>query len=156
MAVTSGPRRKTKAAPRSRSKAAPRTKKRSTSSRAHVRKPSVKKLEEKAAKNKPLPGPLTGNQKRHLRGLAHKIEPVILVGHKGITAPLVAEARQAIAVHELIKVKVGKNAPEEMDAAVDALVKGTGAQLVQVIGGIVVLYAPAEDPERRNISLPVS
>ena len=45
-------------------------------------------------------------QKRYLRGLAHDLKPVLLVGAKGITDNLVAEADGALAHHELVKVRV--------------------------------------------------
>jgi RNA-binding protein len=130
-----------------------RSQKRSTSSRTKQRKPSVKKLEEAAAKGKPLPGPLTGSQKRQLRALAHHLEPVIMVGQKGVTDSLVSETKHALEAHELIKVRVGKNAPEETEEAAKALAEKTKSELVQVIGAVVVLYRAAEDPEKRKIRL---
>ena len=38
-----------------------------------------------------MPLALSNPQKRYLRGLAHELKPVLLVGAKGVTAPLVAE-----------------------------------------------------------------
>jgi RNA-binding protein len=49
---------------------------------------------------------LSNPQKRYLRGLAHDLKPVVMVGAKGITANLVAELDSALEQHELVKVKV--------------------------------------------------
>ncbi len=50
--------------------------------------------------------PLTSSQKRYLRGLAHTLKPVIMVGNKGVTPALAAELAIALEHHELIKVKL--------------------------------------------------
>lgn len=118
------------------------------------RKPSVKKREERAAKARPLPLPLSRDQRRFLRGLGHALEPVIRVGQKGVTPPLLAETRRALAAHELIKAKLGTNAPDQTKEAAEKLAGGTGAEIVQVIGGIVLLFKAAEDPDDRRIVLP--
>ena len=50
--------------------------------------------------------PLNANQKRYLRGCAHDLKPVILVGQKGITDALLKELDLALAHHELVKVRL--------------------------------------------------
>ena len=97
--------------------------------------------------------PLSGGDRRALRALAHGLSPVITIGQHGLTEGLVAETRAALAAHELIKVRVGGASPLDRKAAGPALAEATGAALVQVIGKILVLYAPAADPEDRRIDL---
>ena len=48
---------------------------------------------------------LSEGQRRHLRGLAHGLRPLIRVGHPGLTESLVRETVRALHDHELIKVK---------------------------------------------------
>ena len=48
---------------------------------------------------------LSSAQRKHLRGLAHHNEPVVMIGQKGITDALVSETSNALDSHELIKVK---------------------------------------------------
>jgi RNA-binding protein len=49
--------------------------------------------------------PLTSSQAKFLRGLAHNLKPVVFIGQKGITTALLESIREALAVHELIKVR---------------------------------------------------
>jgi RNA-binding protein len=118
------------------------------------RKPSVKRAEEKAAAGRSLALPLTANQKRFLRGLAHQIDPVVQVGHKGLTDTVLKEIQSALGSHELIKVKLGNKAPLEAKEAALAIAAPTRAEIVQVIGGVVLLFKAAEDPSDRKVKLP--
>jgi RNA-binding protein len=97
---------------------------------------------------------LTGAQKRFLRGLAHDLEAVVQIGHKGVTESLIKEASAALEAHELIKVKLAQKAPIEVADAGEEVAEATDAALVQVIGRVFVLYRPAEDEEDRKIRLP--
>ncbi|HXC58639.1 MAG TPA: YhbY family RNA-binding protein, partial [Steroidobacteraceae bacterium] len=49
---------------------------------------------------------LSEKQRRHLKGLAHPLKPVILMGNAGLTEGVVAETQRALADHELIKVRL--------------------------------------------------
>jgi RNA-binding protein len=92
-----------------------------------------------------MPAALSNAQKRYLRGLAHDLKPVILVGAKGVTAPLLAELGQALEQHELIKVKVAAEDRETRDAWIAALTDGSEATLIGRIGHVAVLYRPRKD-----------
>jgi RNA-binding protein len=95
---------------------------------------------------------LTGQQNRYLRGLAHHLKPTATVGKLGITETLIQQIQQNLTAHELVKVKLGiSRGPERQDEA-KALATGTGAMLVQVLGGIVILYKP--HPKKPKIKLP--
>jgi RNA-binding protein len=101
-------------------------------------------------KRKPSPPlvPLTGKQKSYLRALAHKLKPVVQIGHQGVTDGLLAALDTALERHELLKVKVAGEA--EVDAAEIApkLQKASKSQLVQIIGHTLVLYRKrAENPK---------
>lgn len=95
---------------------------------------------------------LTNNQKRYLRGLAHDLKAVLIVGAKGITEPLVAEAGLVLEQHELVKVKVHAGDREERDAWVAELCERTDAALVTRIGNVAVLYRRSAD--KPMITLP--
>jgi RNA-binding protein len=64
---------------------------------------------------------------------------VVLVGSSGVTQGVIAAAAQALADHELIKVKFAADR-DERQAAIDALVEGTGAELAQVLGKTALLF----------------
>jgi RNA-binding protein len=95
---------------------------------------------------------LTGKQRRHLRALAHDLRPLVQVGKDGIDDGLVAAVDQALADHELIKVKVGENAGLDRHEAAESLAEKTRSEVAQVLGFTVVLYRP--DPEDPQITLP--
>lgn len=95
---------------------------------------------------------LSGKQKRQLRALAHHLSPLIQVGKSGITGTLLEQVDLALESHELIKVSVLETSPLDRDDAGQVLVEETGAEWVQSIGKIVVLYRKsAENPQIRLI-----
>ena len=95
---------------------------------------------------------LTGKQRRHLRALAHPLKPLVQVGKGGIDDGLVAAVDQALADHELIKVKVGDGAGLDRHEVAEQLAQKTKSQVAQVLGYTVVLYRA--DPEEPKIKLP--
>ncbi|HEX5755825.1 MAG TPA: ribosome assembly RNA-binding protein YhbY [Arenimonas sp.] len=83
---------------------------------------------------------LSNVQKRYLRGLAHDLKPVLLLGNKGVSEGVLAELDQVLEQHELVKAKVAAGERELRDAWIAALVEGSGAALVGRIGNIAILY----------------
>lgn len=83
---------------------------------------------------------LTGKQRRHLRSLAHHLSPVATVGTAGITDAVVDKVDEELEHHELIKVKVTRDAPEKAKQAGPVLADRTGSHLAQIIGHTCVLY----------------
>jgi RNA-binding protein len=83
--------------------------------------------------------PLTGQQKRYLRGLAHHKDAVVQVGHQGVTEPLLGALDKALEDHELVKVRLAQ-AVDDRDEAAQALASGSKSELVQQLGRTVVLY----------------
>jgi RNA-binding protein len=95
---------------------------------------------------------LTGKQRRHLRALGHELRPIVQVGKSGIDDGLVAALEQALADHELVKVRVGESASVDRHDAATELAEKTKSEVAQVLGNIVLLYRP--DPEEPKIALP--
>lgn len=97
--------------------------------------------------------PLTGGQKRYLRGLAHGFKPVVWIGKAGLTDGVLANLDQALEAHELIKVKLSdsKELRREISAQIDTRL---GTVQVGAIGHVAIFYRPASDPEMRSIELP--
>jgi len=94
---------------------------------------------------------LTNKQKQHLKGLAHHLKPVIQLGSNGLTEGVLAEIDNALAHHELIKVKVASSDREMKKLIIEAIVRETEAIKVQTIGHVLVIYKQSDEP---NISLP--
>jgi putative YhbY family RNA-binding protein len=94
-----------------------------------------------------MPITLTPRERAQLKARAHALEPVVQVGHAGLSDTVAAELERALTVHELIKVRIGvtdRDARQELAAAMCAL---TGAARVQSVGKVLVLYRPRPDDE---------
>ncbi|HOE65759.1 MAG TPA: ribosome assembly RNA-binding protein YhbY [Candidatus Hydrogenedentes bacterium] len=96
---------------------------------------------------------LTGAQRKYLRGLAHSLQPMVLVGKQGVSDSLIEAASQALGAHELIKVKFN-DFKDEREELAQRIEEGTGAHIVGIIGNIVILYRQNEDEADRRITLP--
>jgi RNA-binding protein len=85
---------------------------------------------------------LSERQKKHLRGLAHALKPLIRVGNPGLTESLVRETARALHDHELIKVKTPAGDRAARAALISELTAKTASTLVHRIGNVAVLYRP--------------
>ncbi|WP_029686324.1 ribosome assembly RNA-binding protein YhbY [Tatumella saanichensis] len=94
---------------------------------------------------------LSTKQKQHLKGLAHPLKPVVMLGNNGLTEGVLAEIENALEHHELIKVKIAGEDRETKALIVNAIVRETKACEVQVIGKVLVLYRRSKE---NKISLP--
>jgi len=95
---------------------------------------------------------LTSSQTRYLRGLAHPLKPVLLLGGKGVTSGVLKELEQALDDHDLIKVRLTGDDRAARAAELAKLVESSQAETVQTIGHIAVLYRRNED--QPGIALP--
>lgn len=95
---------------------------------------------------------LTEVEKKYLRRLGHALEPVLLTGGAGLTPGLLAELRSTLEHHELLKVRVRAADRDSRDAMIHELCEASGAELVQRIGHVALLWRA--NPERRRIPLP--
>lgn len=83
---------------------------------------------------------LSGNQRHHLRALAHALKPVVQVGHAGLTEGVAAQIDAALETHELIKVKLGDEPPTERRTLASEIERAVYATAVQIVGRVLVLY----------------
>lgn len=95
---------------------------------------------------------LTGKQKRYLRAEAHHLDPIFQVGKGGVNDHMIKSIGEALEVRELLKVSILTNNTDDKQEVADALVAGTGADLVQLIGKTVILYK--ESVNNKQIELP--
>ena len=96
---------------------------------------------------------LSGTQKKHLRGLAHHLKPIVHVGKNGLTDPVVASIEQALDDHELIKVRIVDPQGRKKELAEEIAGRSGGAR-VGLVGNVVTLYRRQPDPEKRKIEVP--
>lgn len=95
---------------------------------------------------------LTGKQKRYLRSLAHHLNPAMQIGKAGVTAGVLEQLELELESHELIKISVLETSPLDKDEVQEILVEETGAEWVQSLGRIIVLYR--KSMEKPQIELP--
>ena len=84
---------------------------------------------------------LTSKQRAALRAQANGLDVLFHVGKGGVGETLIAQTDDALRARELIKLKVlVETSPLTPYEAADALAAATNADVVQVIGGVIVLY----------------
>jgi RNA-binding protein len=92
---------------------------------------------------------LNARERKALRGRAHALQPVVIVGQAGLDERVLRSVDEALTAHELIKVRLHEPADKHGDAA--ALASETGAVLCGLVGHTVILYRP--HPEHPTIVL---
>src|SRR5262245_5836076 len=97
-----------------------------------------------------MPGKaLDAAARKQLRSLAHHLEPVVRVGHAGVTDAVVAAVGRALLDHELIKVRLYE--PEDKAGMATELASRSDSALCGIVGHTVILYRP--HPEKPRIEL---
>jgi RNA-binding protein len=91
---------------------------------------------------------LTPKQRSFLRGKAHHLDPVVMIGKEGISDAVLQATDKALEDHELIKIKVPAADQEEFHTTVDNLMAQTKAEIVQKIGHLLVIFRRAQKPGR--------
>lgn len=98
---------------------------------------------------------LTSQARKYLRGLAHALKPIVLVGQKGATQSVSQSLDQALLKHELVKVKFIEGKAKELKRLkILELENATGASMVGMIGHTAIFYRPHPQPKKRKIKLP--
>ncbi len=95
---------------------------------------------------------LTGKQKRYLRSLAHHLDPLFQVGKGGVNDHLIRHVQEAIEKRELMKISVLPNCMDERHEVAAEIASKSGAELVQVIGKVIVLYKESKDHKEINLA----
>jgi RNA-binding protein len=77
--------------------------------------------------------------------MAHDLKPFVMIGQHGLSESVLAELESTLLKHELIKIKLRVSDREEKQQIVDKIIKISKAELVQVIGGVLVIYRAFDD-----------
>jgi RNA-binding protein len=83
---------------------------------------------------------LTPAERKALKAKAHKLEPVVQIGAKGLTDEVVGEIERALTAHELIKVRAAGLDRDLRNEALASICGKTGAEAVQQVGKVFVLF----------------
>lgn len=85
---------------------------------------------------------LTPASKKALKAQAHGLDPVVLIGDKGLTDSVIKEIDLALKSHGLIKVRVAGDDRQARLEYAQTICEATASALVQHIGKLLVLYRP--------------
>ncbi len=96
---------------------------------------------------------MNSQQRKYLRGLAHKIKPVVYIGKGGVSSEILETTDTALDDHELIKIKFIDN-KDQKKAMAEVICRKTGSDLAGIIGHMAILYRPSRKPGKRKINLP--
>lgn len=95
---------------------------------------------------------LTSKERKYLKSLANKLNPMYQIGKAGITENFIKQIDAALETQELIKISILQNSLVEPKEAIDELIEATGANYVQSIGSKLVIYR--ESKNNKKIELP--
>jgi RNA-binding protein len=98
---------------------------------------------------------LKGFQRKYLRGVAHSLKAVVLIGQKGNTEAVLKAVEDALEVHELIKIKfIDCKEKEQKNEIIRDLEIKTESEMVGMIGHTAIFYRKQTDPDKSKIILP--
>ena len=96
--------------------------------------------------------PLSGKQRRYLRGLGHDLEPIVQIGKLGLTDAVTSAVDTALHEHELIKVRIGTECPDDRHDVAERLAPAVKSEVAQVLGRTLLLWR--KRPKDSKIQLP--
>ena len=98
---------------------------------------------------------LNTKQIAHLRGLAHSLSPVVMVGNNGLTENIIKEVELNLNAHELIKIQVAGDDRDARKLIYTEICAKTNAIAVHHIGKQLVVYRASENvKEKAKIHIP--
>jgi RNA-binding protein len=95
--------------------------------------------------------PITSNTRKTLRGRAQNLEPTVFYGKQGLSEPFLAELNAALDQRQLVKIRL-TTAKDRRKQIAGELAESTRAELIDLVGHVVVLYRPKspETPPETN------
>lgn len=83
--------------------------------------------------------------KQQLKSQAHTLKPIVIIGSKGLTQNIIDETNQSLIAHELIKIRVNAADRESRMQIANEICQQCGAELIQFIGHIAIIYRKNQD-----------
>ena len=96
--------------------------------------------------------PLSNSAISKLKGLAQRLEPVLALGKAGATDAFIKSLDEALAQHELVKIKFAAFKDERKTIA-PQLAEKTGSQLIWIVGHVAVFYRQQPDAAKRKVAV---
>jgi putative YhbY family RNA-binding protein len=97
---------------------------------------------------------LSVTQRLELKGRAHALKPVVIIGNAGLTPAVLDEIERSLKSHDLMKIRVMNDDRDVREAMLQEICETLKAGPVQHIGKILVVFRPleiaiAKAPKRR-------
>jgi RNA-binding protein len=89
--------------------------------------------------------PAAGAELRTLKARAQRLQPILKIGKAGLTDAFYAALETVLLQHELVKLKFD-DFKEQKKELVPQLIERSGAQLVQRVGNVAVLFKRRPKP----------
>lgn len=87
---------------------------------------------------------LTSQARSALKGAAHSLRPVVLIGDQGLTPAVLKEIEIALSAHELIKIRAGTAERTERDQMLEQICTELGCATVHHLGKTLIVYRPGK------------
>jgi RNA-binding protein len=82
----------------------------------------------------------SGKLRRALRAHGHALSAFVHVGKGGLSPAVIKQVEQTLADHELVKLKVDTDSPDDRLAVAERLGALSGVNVVQIVGHAVLIY----------------
>ena len=83
---------------------------------------------------------LTPKQRKELKAKSHHLNPVVIIGDKGLTNAVLTESSKALDAHELIKVKINIDDRIDRKKITEEMCNELSATKINEIGKVCVIY----------------
>lgn len=90
--------------------------------------------------------PLTNAEKRDLKARAQRLDPILKLGHAGLSDAFVGSMDAALTTHGLVKMKF-TDFKEEKKTLVPQIAERTRSEVVMQVGHVAVFYRPRGSQE---------
>jgi RNA-binding protein len=93
---------------------------------------------------------LSNADKNRFRTIGHKLNPVVIIAQKGLTENIRKEIERALTKQEVIKIKLITCSREDKKAMTEFICGKFGAQCIQSIGHMILLYRTSQKAKPRS------
>lgn len=97
---------------------------------------------------------ITTKQRAFLRALGNSLDPVMQIGKEGLSENSISAIEQLLQARELAKFKVLNNCDSDAKTLANDIAQKIGAEVVQSIGNIFILYKKSTKKGFKHIELP--